>query len=54
MRREDLKSGRDIRSAMTAHNGEDVRKACKEAGMNGFLSKPVKEAEIAQAFKRCK
>ena len=34
--------------ALTANDNEDDRKACKEAGMCHYLSKPIKESELAQ------
>ena len=32
--------------ALTAHAFEDVRKQCLDAGMNGFLTKPISKAEL--------
>jgi len=34
--------------ALTANDNEDDKKACRKAGMCDYLSKPVKESEIAQ------
>ncbi|MCX6967674.1 MAG: ATP-binding protein [Verrucomicrobia bacterium] len=38
--------------AMTAHWGDEARKACLLAGMNDFLSKPMRGSEIQKAFER--
>ena len=38
--------------AMTAHWGEEARRACLLAGMNDFLSKPMNVSEIQTAFDR--
>ena len=38
--------------AMTAHTGEQERKACLEAGMDDFLSKPVRAAELLDVIER--
>jgi len=34
--------------AFTANDREEDRRACKEAGMVGFLSKPIKESELVK------
>ncbi len=38
--------------AMTAHALQEVRRECIEAGMDGFLTKPVSQVELAQALHR--
>ncbi len=36
--------------ALTADALEDGKKACREAGMDGFLTKPVDPAELEEMF----
>lgn len=38
--------------ALTAHAVPEVRRSCEEAGMDGFLTKPVDPAELAGAVAR--
>ncbi len=38
--------------ALTANAAEDTRRACLEAGMDGFLAKPIKPAELRQTVER--
>ncbi len=38
--------------AMTAHALQEVRRECIEAGMDGFLTKPVSQTELARALHR--
>ena len=39
--------------AMTANAFDEDRKAAKECGMNGFISKPINMQEVVQALKMC-
>jgi two-component system, sensor histidine kinase len=39
--------------AMTASAAEDDRRACTEAGMNAFLSKPVSLSTLREALSKC-
>jgi CheY-like chemotaxis protein len=39
--------------AMTAHQGDDIRRECIAAGMDDFLSKPVNGAQLQAAIERC-
>lgn len=38
--------------AMSAHSADDERQRCADAGMNGFLSKPVTSAALIAAVER--
>ncbi len=31
---------------LTGHEGEDIKRECKEAGMDRVLTKPIKRAEL--------
>jgi signal transduction histidine kinase/CheY-like chemotaxis protein len=44
--REARPPGRPIILATTAHDSEDVRAACRRAGMDGFVLKPLDEASL--------
>ncbi len=50
-----LRSGSEQPSiiALTAHAMEGDRKRCLEAGMDGYISKPVKMVELKAALERC-
>ena len=39
--------------AMTANAFDEDRKAAKECGMNGFISKPINMQEVVQALRMC-
>ncbi|MBN1323199.1 MAG: PAS domain S-box protein [Methanotrichaceae archaeon] len=39
--------------AMTAYSAQEVREKCMEAGMNGYLSKPVRIDDLAAMLKKC-
>ena len=39
--------------AMTANAFDEDRKAAKECGMNGFISKPINMQELVQALRMC-
>ena len=39
--------------AMTANTLASDRKSCEEAGMNGYISKPIHLKEIQRALKEC-
>ena len=39
--------------AMTARNLPDDRRECREAGMDGYLVKPVRQHEFHEAISRC-
>ena len=39
--------------AMTANAFDEDRKAAKECGMNGFISKPIHMQEVVQALRMC-
>ena len=36
--------------ALTANTGEEDRKICRQAGMDGFLVKPIRREQVAQAI----
>ncbi len=38
--------------ALTAHAFKEEEKKCKDAGMNGFISKPIKVEELKKQLKR--
>ncbi len=38
--------------ALSAHTYEDDIRCCRDAGMNDFVSKPIKEAELERAVKK--
>jgi len=40
--------------ALTASVLDETRKACEEAGMNGFLTKPIRVDEIVAVLKTCR
>lgn len=43
--------------AMTGHRGEEERRKCREAGMDGFVTKPLKVSELIDAInnsRRCR
>ena len=39
--------------AVTAHAAEADRRRCREAGMEGFVSKPIREAVLLAELSRC-
>lgn len=39
--------------ALTAYATEEDRKRCREAGMNGYLTKPIRIAELERALQQC-
>ena len=39
--------------AVTAHDDDDHRNSCAEAGMNGFVSKPVKAQLLYEQIQKC-
>ncbi|MEB3275156.1 MAG: ATP-binding protein [Prochlorothrix sp.] len=39
--------------ALTAYATEEDRKRCREAGMNGYLTKPIRIAELERARQQC-
>lgn len=39
--------------AVTAHDDEEHRASCSDAGMNGFVSKPVKAQLLYEQMQKC-
>jgi len=38
--------------ALSAHNDNDIQKKCKQAGMNGYLTKPIDKLKLKKTLDR--
>ena len=52
-RRENGSGRRTIVLALTSHAMEDERNKCLSAGMDGFISKPIRVEELAAVLESC-